>query len=214
MALNNKYSLVLASQSPRRKELLGWIDVPFEIHSSNVEEVSSSKEPVQVALDIARLKGENVWETMPSALKESNPLIVASDTLVELDGKIYGKPKTKEEARQMLSELSNRWHRVVTSVFLKARFDGVEKDHEFAVETKVKFAQIGEDIMAPYLESGESMDKAGAYGIQGKGLTFVEALEGSYSNVVGFPLHEFLINLKSFLGYSKDAENWREAFQC
>lgn len=214
MALNKKFSLVLASQSPRRKELLGWIDVPFAIHSSDVEEVSLSSEPVQVALDIARLKGENVWDTMPENLKNNNPLIVASDTLVELEGKIYGKPATKEEARQMLSELSNRWHRVVTSVFLKAEFNGEEKQHEFAVETKVKFADITEDIMGPYLESGESMDKAGAYGIQGKGLTFVEAIEGSYSNVVGFPLHEFLTHLKAFLGHKENEVNWRESFQC
>lgn len=214
MALSKKFSLVLASQSPRRKELLGWIDVPFAIHSSDVEEVSHSSEPVQVALDIARLKGENVWDTMPENLKNNNPLIVASDTIVELEGNIYGKPSTKEEARQMLSELSNRWHRVVTSVFLKADFDGEEKEHEFAVETKVKFAAITEDIMGPYLESGESMDKAGAYGIQGKGLTFVEAIEGSYSNVVGFPLHEFLTHLKTFLGHNENEVNWRESFQC
>lgn len=211
MALNNKYQLVLASNSPRRKELLGWIDIPFKIQGSDVEEVSDAKDPVQFALDIARLKGESVWEILQK--EEGNPLIVASDTLVELNGKIFGKPQSREEANEMLMELAENWHTVVTSVFLRANFDGQVRDKEFAVETKVKFGKIPVDIMIPYLDSKESMDKAGAYGIQGKGLTFVEALEGSYSNVVGFPLYEFIGHLKDFLG----AENnvlWREFFEC
>lgn len=210
MALNKKFQLVLASNSPRRKELLGWIDVPFIVKGSNIEEVSHSSDPVQVALDIARLKGQSVWDNLDH---EINPLIVASDTLVELNGKIYGKPNDRNDARQMLGELAGNWHQVVTSVFLKASFDGEVKERELAIQTRVKFGEIPEDILSPYLDSEESMDKAGAYGIQGKGLTFVEALEGSYSNVVGFPLYEFLGNLKNFLGTEGDTK-WREQFKC
>ncbi len=211
MASNKKYQLVLASNSPRRKELLGWIDVPFIIQGSDVEEVSDASDPVQFALDIAKLKGESVWEILDHKL---NPLIVASDTLVELNGKILGKPSSRDEAQAMLEELAGNWHRVVTSVFIRAEVDGQVRDREFAVETRVKFGEIPKDIMIPYLNSKESMDKAGAYGIQGKGLTFVEALEGSYSNVVGFPLYEFLNHLKDFLPVSGSKENWRECFQC
>lgn len=204
------YQMILASQSPRRKELLGWIDVPFLVHPSKVEEVTEETEPVAFAEDLARLKGRDVWDQ----LSVENPLVIASDTIVELNGKIYGKPSDKDEAKEMLLELSNQWHQVVTSVFLKAKKDGVEKEHCFSVKTKVKFSEINQDIMGPYLESQESLDKAGAYGIQGKGLVFVEAIEGSYSNVVGFPLVEFLSELKKFLGLGPENIQWRECFQC
>jgi septum formation protein len=211
MASNKKYQLVLASNSPRRKELLGWIDVPFTIQGSDVEEVSDAKDPVAFALDIAKLKGESVWQQIDKSI---NPLIVASDTLVELNGKILGKPASRGEAQSMLEELAGQWHRVVTSVFIRAEVGGHIKDRTFAVETRVKFGDIPKDIMVPYLDSKESMDKAGAYGIQGKGLTFVEALEGSYSNVVGFPLYEFINHLKDFLPLSGEGDHWREFFQC
>ncbi|MEC7277252.1 MAG: Maf family protein [Bdellovibrionota bacterium] len=207
-----KFDLVLASQSPRRRELLGWIDIPFDIHPSSVEEVTQETEPTAFAIDLAALKGRDIWKELEEGPK--NALIVSSDTIVELNGKIYGKPGSKEEARQMLLELSNQWHQVVTAVFLKGKVAGEVREHSFAVKTKVKFSSIGEDIMEPYLKSEESMDKAGAYGIQGKGLVFVEAIEGSYSNVVGFPLVEFLNELKVFIGLGKDAENWREYFSC
>ncbi len=204
------YQLVLASQSPRRRELLGWIDVPFEIHPSDIKEVSRETKPVAFAEDLARLKGRDVW----GISSFDNPFIVSSDTIVELDGKIFGKPKDKQEAREMLLELSNKWHQVVTSVFFKAQFDEGIKEHCFSVKTKVKFSEINDDIMEPYLRSGESLDKAGAYGIQGKGLVFVESIEGSYSNVVGFPLVEFLNELKTFLGLSGKDIQWRESFKC
>ncbi len=213
MALNSKYSLILASNSPRRKELLGWVDIPFTIQGSDVEEVSDATDPVEVALDIAKLKGESVWDVLID-VEVLNPLIVASDTLVELRGKIYGKPSSVDDARMMLQELSGNWHKVVTSVYLKGMINNDAVSKSFAVVTKVKFADIGEDILEPYLNSGESMDKAGAYGIQGKGLTFVEAIEGSYSNVVGFPLNEFIGQLKDFLGCGPDETNWRDRFRC
>lgn len=213
MALSRKYSLILASNSPRRKELLGWIDVPFNILGSDVEEVSSATDPVEVAIDIAKLKGDSVWSSF-SDIDDQNPLVISSDTLVELGGKIYGKPESVEDARKMLLELSGNWHKVVTSVYLKGMIDNKVISKSFAIVTKVKFAEISEDILGPYLKSGESMDKAGAYGIQGKGLTFVEAIEGSYSNVVGFPLYEFIGALKEFLGCGPDEINWRERFRC
>ena len=167
-----KFDLVLASQSPRRRELLGWIDIPFDIHPSSVEEVTQETEPTAFAIDLAALKGRDIWKELEEGPK--NALIVSSDTIVELNGKIYGKPRSKEEARQMLLELSNQWHQVVTAVFLKGKVAGEVREHSFAVKTKVKFSSIGEDIMEPYLKSEESMDKAGAYGIQDFGAMPVE----------------------------------------
>jgi septum formation protein len=140
-------------------------------------------------------------------------LIVASDTVVELKGRIFGKPRDKDDAREMLLTLGGKTHNVVTAVFLKAIFDGEVKEKVFSVKTQVKFHEIREDILDPYIESKESLDKAGAYGIQGKGLTFVESLKGSYSNVVGFPLVEFLDELKVFLGRKKSDVDWRNSFK-
>lgn len=212
MVSNSKYSLVLASQSPRRKELLGWIDVPFIIQKSDVEEFSNSKDPVVYAEEIAAQKGNDVWNILPNK-DDLNPLIVSSDTVVELNGRIYGKPKDTDEAREMLLSLGGKTHNVVTAVFLKAKFGEEVREKAFSVKTEVTFHEIKEDILGPYIESRESMDKAGAYGIQGKGLTFVESLKGSYSNVVGFPLVEFLDELKVFLGLEVSATNWRENFK-
>lgn len=196
-----KYQLILASGSPRRKELLGYLDVSFLITPSDIEEISSFSDPSEVAKDLARQKGNDVF----SKTVVENPLIVSSDTLVECDGVIYGKPKDRSEAKRILSELSAKTHRVHTGVFLKSK----DKEECFVVSTEVKFAPITEDLLETYLNTNESLDKAGAYGIQGPGLTFIETVNGSYSNVVGFPLYEFIISLKKFIGIS---DNWREAF--
>lgn len=212
MASNSKFSLVLASQSPRRKELLGWIDVPFIIRKSDVEEHSDSTDHTLFAEEVAAQKGNDVWDSFLEK-DRFNPLIVASDTVVELNGRIFGKPKDKEEAREMLLTLGGKTHNVVTAIFLKAKFDEEVKEKVFSVKTQVKFHEIREDILDPYIESEESLDKAGAYGIQGKGLTFVESLKGSYSNVVGFPLVEFLDELKTFLGREKSDVDWRSFFK-
>lgn len=211
MVSNKKYQLVLASQSPRRKELLGWIDVPFIIFKSEIEEHSESHDPVTFAEEIASSKGNDVWDKLEGG-EYSNPFIVAADTIVEFKGEIFGKPKNEEEAESMLMKLSGQTHNVVTSVFFKAKFAGKIKQHVFSIKTEVTFNKIDKDILAPYLTSKESLDKAGAYGIQGKGLTFVKSIKGSYSNVVGFPLVEFLDSLKDFLEWNK-ASNWRENFQ-
>jgi len=210
------YSLILASNSPRRKELLGWIDIPFQVVGSNIEEHSNEENPVLMAIDLAVQKGEAVWKILSSE-HGSNPLVVSSDTIVVLGNRIYGKPRSREEAREMLLSLSGKEHKVVTSIYIKAKSIYTDKEiyRKFAIETDVKFANISEDILGPYLDSEESMDKAGAYGIQGKGLLFVESLRGSYSNVVGFPLVEFIAELRNLLceGRENERASWREKFR-
>lgn len=213
MILNNKYKIILASGSPRRKELLSWLEVPFEIISSNVEEITDKTDPVEVAEDLAALKGRDVFSKLDST-KYSNPLIISSDTIVTLDGKVYGKPKNKEQAREMILELEDKTHKVVTSIFMLKRDSRSSKIIEkvFSISSEVHFEKIDKDILDIYIESGESLDKAGSYGIQGQGLLFISHLSGSYSNVVGLPLSDFHREFKKFLGFEKSINGeWREA---
>ncbi|MFZ9000464.1 MAG: Maf family protein [Bacteriovoracaceae bacterium] len=197
----SKYKLVLASGSPRRKELISHLGIPFIVRPSHIEEITEEFVPKQVALDLAKKKGDDVF----SKLDEDNYLVVSSDTLVTLDERIYGKPKDENEAKKILLELSGKTHEVYTGVYLRDR----NKSSGFVVSTKVSFASITDDLLHPYLKTKESLDKAGAYGIQGAGLTFIENIEGSYSNVVGFPLYEFIQELKRFTG---EIDKWRELF--
>lgn len=211
MPSENKLSFILASQSPRRKELVGWLDIPFEIIVPNIEEVSDLKVPNEIAMDVSQQKAQAVWEIIEKEKKDSLgqsyfPFILASDTMVCLKDKIYGKPTDVEDAKRILLELSGHQHSVVTGVSMMM-FDpksGEKRIKNFAVKTDVTFDPISEDILENYLKTGESLDKAGAYGIQGKGLTFISNLNGSYSNVVGFPLSHFVTELKSFLSLEKD----------
>ena len=213
-----KYSLILASKSPRRKELLEFLGIPFETIPSNIEEIGDENNPIELALSIARDKGVFVYkklESRPHFGKSFFPLVIGCDTIVVLDKKVYGKPKNGQDAGRMLLELSGRTHQVVTGVHL-GRFDfklGQYLSREFYVSSKVKFDVINKDILDNYLCTEDSLDKAGAYGIQGPSLTFISSLEGSYSNVVGFPMSDFVRELKEFLGYSDDQDGkWRGLF--
>lgn len=212
------YQLVLASGSPRRKELLSHLGIPFKIVVSNIDENSTETDPVRFGEDIATQKGQAIYQTFSERDDFGRaffPLIVSADTLVALDGKIYGKPKSRDEARMILKELSGKTHQVVTSVFI-SRFDYVKLDwveHIFSVQTQVAFSEIADDILENYLKTDDSLDKAGAYGIQREGLTFVSHLKGSYSNVVGFPLSDFVNELRGFLTSKDDFDGrWREFF--
>ncbi len=213
-----KYQLILASQSPRRKELLGWLDIPFEILPSQIDEKSDQEDPTLLAEDIARDKGRDVWEQLQKKeIKDQNlsPFIVSSDTIVVKGQKVYGKPTDPQDAKRILKELENSQHEVITAVYL-CFFD--HQSHQlvervFSEKTKVTFGAIDDDILDFYIKSKEPLDKAGAYGIQGKGLCFIQSVEGSYSNVVGFPLSRFHGELKAILGSKDDTEGeWRSYF--
>jgi len=210
----NKYQLVLASQSPRRKELLSWLNIPFKIQPSLLEECTQKTLPQEVVRDLANLKGRDIFKQEMAAGRD-NSFIISSDTIVCLNEKIFGKPKTKEDARFILSQLSGKTHSVLTAVsFFFNDFESKkEVAHCFVKESKVTFDTIDDDVMNIYLDSGESMDKAGAYGIQKMSLTFVSHLDGSYSNVVGFPLSDVISELKSFFALEGDVTGkWREMF--
>jgi len=214
MKLNKKMKLILASSSPRRKELLEWLNIPFEIVGSGVEEITEKTIPTEVATDLAALKGRDILDVLRKR-GEENPFIIASDTIVTYEDKIYGKPKDVSDAKRMLLELEGKRHSVVTGVYLSYIDDSGEV-HEriFSATSQVTFEKIDRDILDIYLESGESLDKAGAYGIQGRSLCFISKVEGSYSNVVGFPISDFLREFKDFLGHANSTNGeWRELFE-
>lgn len=173
--------LVLASASPRRTELLRSMGLAFEVVPSNANESGSfGMAPSAAALNWSREKADLVANLHP------NVWVLAADTIVVLEDRILGKPSGLEEATAMLGQLSGKVHRVITGICLMRndrRFERME-----GVETEVRFKQLtGKEIEA-YVLTGEPLDKAGAYGIQGMGAFMVESIDGSYTNVVGLPL--------------------------
>ena len=209
-----QYTLILASQSPRRHELLGHLKIPFKVIASSCEEKSDERDPALLAKSLAMQKAHAVAQLCQ---KEKNPFIVAADTIVVKGEEVFGKPKDQSDSRRMLVALGGCRHQVITGVaFYYREKNGKWGEHLFSQQTIVEFAQVTEDLLRLYLDSLESLDKAGAYGIQGQALLFIKAIEGSYSNVVGFPLDQFVAEIKIVLGYAHDQTGqWRNCFrQC
>jgi septum formation protein len=196
---NSKLKFILASTSPRRKELIGHLKVPFEIYSLNVPEESNETDPVSFSQEISNLKGEAVFKKFVNENPQNNYFVVSSDTIVCLNGKIFGKPADKVQARKFLVELSGKIHSVFTAVSINLYFEGKHSFHSFVEETKVTFNPIPDYLLERYLDTGDSLDKAGAYGIQNGSLTFISKVDGDYSNVVGFPLSRFVLECEKFL---------------
>ena len=173
--------LVLASASPRRQELLRQIGLSPRVKPSEVDETSSEQDPVRLVAELARRKATHV-----AAGETPGTWVLGADTVVVRDGCILGKPKDRADAVTMLKSLSGRAHEVYTGVALVIARES--RQAIFAAETRVYIAPMTEDEIQAYVDSGEPMDKAGAYGIQGRFACFVEKIEGEYSNVVGLPL--------------------------
>ncbi len=206
-----KIKLILASASPRRKELLGHLKVPFEILALSVPEHSDATDPVEHARDIALVKNQAVVEKIRGS--KDTHFIVSADTIVVSGGKIFNKPSDRNEARKFLSELSGKTHSVFTAVSLTLMTPENIHTHSFVDESKVTFNVITPDLMERYLDTGDSLDKAGAYGIQGPSLTFISRVDGSYSNVVGFPLSRFVQESEKFLHqYNAGVKSWLDLF--
>lgn len=191
--MSTKCPLILASSSPRRKILLKQIGLKFKVIPSHIAEVTApTQTPSENAKRIALEKAIKIAEQ----IKEG--IIIGADTIVVLDRKIMNKPKSKEDAKQMLKTLSGREHSVYTGVSLVNASN--RKHIEFVEETKVRFRKLEEEEIKEYIESGSPMDKAGAYGIQDDfGAVFVEKINGCFYNVVGFPLARFYTTYKKFL---------------
>ncbi|HEY8424818.1 MAG TPA: Maf family protein [Limnochordales bacterium] len=185
-------TLVLASTSPRRRQLLAMLGTRFELESPSVDESAfdDAASPDRLVMRLAEAKARDV------AARRPHDVVVGADTVVVLDGQILGKPRDREEARRMLTRLSGRTHQVWTGVAVVHLVAG-----RVAVEaerTDVTFRALSADEVDRYVQLGEGMDKAGAYAVQGVGAVFVERLEGCYFNVVGLPLARLHRMLEGF----------------
>ena len=178
--------LVLASTSPRRAELLGGLDLLFDVCPPDIDETPLPGEaPAPYVERLARAKA--------AAVVAADTVVLAADTTVDLDGTILGKPSTSSEAADMLAALSGRDHLVHTGVAVATRL-GVET---VTVSTSVRFAALTTSDIEWYIDTGEPFDKAGGYGIQGRAASFVASIDGSVTNVIGLPLAETVALLRS-----------------
>ncbi|MHB9313865.1 Maf family protein [Fusobacterium polymorphum] len=184
--------MILASNSQRRQEILKDAGFNFKVMTSNIEEISDKENISERILDIAERKLEQI------AKDNANEFILAADTVVELDKNIFGKPKDREEAFKFLKILSGKVHKVITAyVFKNISKNILIKE---VVISEVKFFDLDNEIINWYLDTGEPFDKAGAYGIQGYGRVLVERINGDYYSIMGFPISNFLKNLRK-IGY-------------
>lgn len=188
--------IILASKSPRRQEILTSLGFEFITHAPNVDENISGK-PEEMVKVLSERKARAVLDSFASGL------IIAADTLVSLNDKALGKPKDASDAFNMLSSLSGRAHQVYTGICL---IDAkTKKTVVSGVRSDVHFRPLTEEEILAYIQTGEPMDKAGSYAIQGIGGKFIEKYEGSYTNIVGFPKEEFLSVFDTFVKqYTED----------
>ena len=182
--------MILASASPRRKEILKQADLSFEVMPSDICEVITKERPEEVVMELSAQKARDIWEKT-----EGRDMVVGADTVVAFGGNILGKPKDEKDAAEMLAMLSGSEHQVYTGVTVIC--DG--KETSFYEETKVCFYELDENEIEAYIRTGEPMDKAGAYGIQGRAAVFIRAIEGDYYNVVGFQIARFVHEMKQIL---------------
>lgn len=183
MTKENDVKIILASQSPRRKELLSLMGLQFECMPSDKEEDMSQKMSIRkLSESLAFQKAHDIFSQT-----NGNRVIIGSDSMVYLKGKLFGKPKSDNEAFQMLKTLSNAWHNVITSLCVLIEKDGITKQYLTHEITKVKFTKLSDQMISDYLKTGEHKDKAGAYALQGKSGMFIEKIHGNMATVIGLP---------------------------
>lgn len=193
--------IILGSASPRRKELLSQIGVKFEVRVSSGEEIYHSTEPEEIVKELALMKAENVDLELRADGSDStcikDTVVIGADTVVVLDKEILGKPKDRKDAARMLSELQGRSHMVYTgAAIIDHDHNGNRKVVNYAVGTKVSVNKMTEEEIEAYIDTGEPMDKAGAYGIQGRFAAYISGIEGDYYNVVGLPVSRIYQTLR------------------
>lgn len=182
--------IILASASPRRSELMTLAGFRFDVICADIDEIVPEKAlPQEVVMSLALQKAQAV------AKDHRKSAVVGSDTVVALDGKILGKPRSEKEAAEMLRSLSGRIHKVYTGVAIVCG----EKVTSFFEETEVEFYPLTDQEILDYVATGEPMDKAGAYGIQGRGAVLVKRINGDYFNVMGLPISKVYRELKDYV---------------
>lgn len=184
--------IILASQSPRRRELLGLLGLTFEVIPAKGEEQITTGIPKKLVEDLARQKAEEVF-----LAQQGDVVVIGSDTVVSTDtGVILGKPKNREDSRKMLALLSGKGHSVSTGVAVFLRKNGQEIRESFVSQSRVFMQELSTEEIMWYSESGECDDKAGAYAVQGLASRFISRIEGDYFTIVGLPVHELYKKLK------------------
>lgn len=183
-----KVNFILASASPRRRELMEMLTDKFEVAVSDADESAVDAKSVSPALYVQELALLKAAATAKKVLKNKKAVIIAADTIVVNGGEILGKPHDEDNAFNMLKALSGKEHEVYTGFCIMRIKDAYTSCK--SVKTRVKFRELEDDTIRAYIATGEPMDKAGAYGIQGKGSILIEKIEGDYFNVVGFPVSE------------------------
>ena len=184
--------LILASESPRRRELIKKITSNFTVIPSNIDESLLHIAPHDLPAELSKMKAYSVYSKYP------NDEVLACDTVVIIDNELLGKPKSKKEAHDMLSKLSNRKHVVISG------YTYISKDKEMTrtVRTQVYFNKLSEETINKYIESGSPMDKAGAYGIQDEEFNLVNHIEGDFDNVIGLPVNDIKAHVFNQLNIS------------
>lgn len=192
-------NIVLASASPRRREILENTNIKFDIISSSIDElVLEGESPCHMVMRLAFEKGIDI------ASKRKSDLVISADTIVVLDNKVLGKPKDEDEARDMITSLSGKTHQVITGISL-INLENNKKIIDYVI-SNVKFKNLSENDINDYIKTKESLDKAGAYGIQGYGALLVEEIQGDYFNIVGLPVSKLSDLLKIHFNINLFAE--------
>ena len=196
MCKSIKMKIILASGSPRRRELLEQAGIPFKTDISEADEnIDGQLPPEKYVAELSKRKAEAV------AVRHREDIVIGADTIVVLDGKVLGKPKDEEEAYEMLTMLAGRTHSVFTGVTIHYPSDHTKaREDSFCVKTDVTMYPADEKLLRFYSRCGEPLDKAGAYGIQGKGALLVERIDGDYYNVMGLPIAELYRRLRDIPG--------------
>ena len=189
------HKIILASQSPRRRELLTQVGIEYEVMPSKVKEKITKSVPVEIVIELSRQKALDVGENAEYGIRDGC-VVIGADTIVVRDGIIMGKPKDRDDAICMLESLQGKTHSVYTGVTLYYKNGQEPVRVSFTRETKVTFYSMSKMEIERYVDSKEPMDKAGAYGIQGLAAAFIEKIEGDYNNVVGLPIAAVYQELK------------------
>jgi len=205
--LNREFKIVLASASPRRKQLLELIGLEFEIWPSDKDEVITKSEPKDICTELSKQKALDVAtqiktynETHSDLTTFTDILVIGADTIVAMEKEVFGKPKDEADAVRMLKNLSGNTHSVytgVTLVFMNA--SGRVGEYTFYDETKVTFYPIDDEDIKAYVDAEDVLDKAGAYGIQSKAAAFVRSIDGDFYNVMGLPVARILAEIRNIL---------------
>lgn len=191
--------IILASASPRRRELLQQLGLEFEIRPSEAQEKTKSREPSQIVIELSEIKAQDIYERL-SEEERASYMVIGADTVVALNDRIMGKPKDYKEAVQMLLSLQGNTHQVYTGVTLLLRKGPgkVPSKISFYEKTDVTMYPVNREEIEVYVSTGEPMDKAGAYGIQGRGAAFIKEIHGDYNNVVGLPIGRLYQEMKRY----------------